>query len=231
MAGLINWKKATIPSENPDSLHIYAGIDSADGILYTKNNAGVVTKFPTLLTVLNAVLTGISFASSTAILATDTILIAMGKLQAQITTLFSRNINNGYGITGGGNLAADRTLAVSLSAIEDKNSTAFVTSSATDVAITGLSETPAAGTYLVMSCIDGTFDTNNRVSTISLYIGSTQVTSSERSTSHFDQTRQMPNGTQGILTVNGSQEITTRVRVSGGQLTSANKSMILVRVA
>lgn len=62
--------------------------------------------------VLGTVLTGISFVTSSAVLATDTILVAMGKLQAQITTLINRNISTGTGLTGGGNLSADRTIAI-----------------------------------------------------------------------------------------------------------------------
>lgn len=48
MAGLINWKKVAIPGSNPDSSHLYVGVDVADGMLYLKNDLGVVTKYPTL---------------------------------------------------------------------------------------------------------------------------------------------------------------------------------------
>jgi hypothetical protein len=54
-------------------------------------------------TVLGTVLTGISFATSTAILATDTLLVAMGKLQAQLNSHFG----------SGGSAHADATTAVS----------------------------------------------------------------------------------------------------------------------
>lgn len=63
-------------------------------------------------TVLATVLTGLSVASSTAITAADTVLSALGKLQAQITTLINRNINTGTGLSGGGNLSADRTIII-----------------------------------------------------------------------------------------------------------------------
>lgn len=48
MAGLINWKKVAIPGSNPDSSHLYVGVDIADGMLYLKNDSGTVTKYPTL---------------------------------------------------------------------------------------------------------------------------------------------------------------------------------------
>ncbi|WP_121810946.1 SGNH/GDSL hydrolase family protein [Mucilaginibacter kameinonensis] len=49
---------------------------------------GTTNKYFTAARVLNAILTGIGFGSSTAIVATDTILQAFGKLQAQVTGLF-----------------------------------------------------------------------------------------------------------------------------------------------
>jgi lysophospholipase L1-like esterase len=49
---------------------------------------GTTNKYFTLSRVLNTILTGIGFGSSTAISATDSILQALGKLQAQITGLF-----------------------------------------------------------------------------------------------------------------------------------------------
>lgn len=47
MAGLINWKKVSLPASSPDSDHVYVGVDSADGLLYLKNSAGTVIKYPT----------------------------------------------------------------------------------------------------------------------------------------------------------------------------------------
>jgi hypothetical protein len=47
VAGIINWKKATIPAGNPDSDHSYVGIDSADNRLYSKDSSGTTTKYPT----------------------------------------------------------------------------------------------------------------------------------------------------------------------------------------
>lgn len=87
MAGLINWRKAPVPASNPDSDHAFVGIDSADGLFYIKDSVGNVEKYPSLsqveAVVLASELTGISFVDGTAVVATDTILEAMGKLQAQ----------------------------------------------------------------------------------------------------------------------------------------------------
>jgi len=63
-------------------------------------------------TVRSTVLTGYSTGASAAIVATDSILNAFGKAQGQINSLFSRNINTGTGLQGGGDLTADRTLSL-----------------------------------------------------------------------------------------------------------------------
>lgn len=57
-------------------------------------------------------LTGISFAASTTITATDTVLSAFGKIQAQLTVLFGRTLTAGTGLTGGGDLSANRSFAI-----------------------------------------------------------------------------------------------------------------------
>ena len=92
MAGLINWKKQPIPASNPDSDHLYVGIDSSDDMLYTKDDVGVVTKFPTLAqisgVVLTTILTGLTIVTGSAITDADNILTAFGKLQGQINQLF-----------------------------------------------------------------------------------------------------------------------------------------------
>lgn len=62
--------------------------------------------------VLEQVLTGFVIGANAAISATDSILAAFQKTQGQLNALFSRNINTSTGLTGGGNLTADRTLAL-----------------------------------------------------------------------------------------------------------------------
>jgi hypothetical protein len=58
----------------------------------------------------SALLTGIVFTASTAVVATDSVLNAIGKLQAQITTLINRTITAGTSLNGGGDLSANRTI-------------------------------------------------------------------------------------------------------------------------
>lgn len=79
---------------NPDT---NALTDSLKASFIAKQNAiassndiseGSTNKYFTLARVLSSVLTGIGFSTNTAITATDTVLGAFGKLQAQITNLF-----------------------------------------------------------------------------------------------------------------------------------------------
>lgn len=47
MAGIINWKRVSLPPTSPDVDHVYVGIDLADDFLYVKDSGGNVTKFAT----------------------------------------------------------------------------------------------------------------------------------------------------------------------------------------
>jgi hypothetical protein len=47
MAGLINWKKVAPPASNPDTAHVYVGIDVTDCKLYIKDDTGAVFKYET----------------------------------------------------------------------------------------------------------------------------------------------------------------------------------------
>jgi PIN domain nuclease of toxin-antitoxin system len=68
-------------------------------------------------TVRGTILTGVNIALGGIISSADTILDAIGKAQAQISTLIARNINTGTGLTGGGNLSADRTISIANTAV------------------------------------------------------------------------------------------------------------------
>lgn len=82
--------------------------------------------------------------------------LSLGTAAQSATTDFvapARALINGFGITGSGDLSADRTLAVSLT-----NATAFVTaettiSAATYADITGASISLAAGTWLILGVV------------------------------------------------------------------------------
>lgn len=70
-------------------------------------------------TVLSTVLTGFVASTNTVVAATDTVLQALQKLQAQVTArvLSSRLISTGTGLSGGGDLTADRTISLANTAV------------------------------------------------------------------------------------------------------------------
>lgn len=83
---------------------------------------GATNLYFTAARVRSTLLTGLSLASAAVISATDTVLSAIGKLQAQITALASslsgyvptsRTISTTAPLAGGGDLSADRTLSIS----------------------------------------------------------------------------------------------------------------------
>jgi hypothetical protein len=90
-------------------------------------------------TVRSTVATGISFVTATAVTAADTVLVSLGKLQAQITALFARTISGGGLVTGGGDLSANRTLTVTASTtaqgIAGTNTTTAMTPAADKAAL------------------------------------------------------------------------------------------------
>lgn len=85
---------------------------------------GTTNLYHTVARVRAVTLAGLSTATSAVITTADTILSGLGKLQAQITAvsssvtgLLSRTISAGDGLTGGGDLSANRSLALSSASI------------------------------------------------------------------------------------------------------------------
>lgn len=198
--------------------------------------SSAVTDFATATR--STVLTGLSLATSSAIVAADTILIAFGKLQAQITTLFNRTISAGYGLTGGGDLSANRTLAVSLSFSNTNATNTVTTTSGADVLMTGMTLTPVAGTYLVLfsACLSG--GDNDSAITTSIYAGgSLQAGSESQVIANVSggvadpNTTVIPTNSFNIVTVNGSQAIEGRWRRASGTATATYRSLRIVRIA
>lgn len=194
-------------------------------------------------TVRSTLLTGLVAGTNTAILATDTLLTALQNLQAQITNLLnvkadkSTTISAGYGLTGGGDLSANRTFAVSLTDDEVSATNTITTTSATDTLMTGMTITPAAGVYLVLfSCsLSGANDDANITS--SIYSGETLEAGSERQvvanvSGGFSNpaTTTMSVTAFAVTTVNGSQAIEGRWRRSAGTATATYRHLKVIRI-
>jgi hypothetical protein len=132
------------------------GGSSTERFHLTQAEQSLVTNFAT--TVLNTVLTGISFISGTAVVATDSILVGIGKLQKQISDLFLE-------VSGKENTGVAATLISDHEGEPDPHS-----QYATDTALsnhTGDTNNPhsVTKTQVGLSNVDNTSDLNKPIST------------------------------------------------------------------
>lgn len=143
------------------------------------------------------------------------------------------NATSGYG-TGDTQSAIDAIAAAIAGGISNYNivsSTAFTTSSQTDVVITGLTVTPASGTYAVWYNAESFYTTTPKSHWWSVYKAGAQIADSLRfqDTAHSNQN--MADSTMTIVQVNGSQAIDVRVRCdTSGSLTVNQRSLLFIRL-
>lgn len=109
------------------------------------------------------------------------------------------------------------------------------TASPATTVMTGVTTTPAAGTYLVVFSSWFTQSTGNATVTICIAIAGTCSTASTRTTLPFTGAVGGANGgviggTNAIVTVNGSQAIAIVWRVSSGTGTATDGNMDIVRL-
>lgn len=104
------------------------------------------------------------------------------------------------------------------------------TVSLTDVLLTDLSLTPVAGTYLVQA--EGVTYNNgpNNINFFTVYVNGVAVPSTTRSYNMKSSGDQTSFILQHVTTVNGSQPIDVRWRVSGGTGSVDGRSLILIRI-
>lgn len=110
--------------------------------------------------------------------------------------------------------------------------------STTDVLVTGMTMTPAAGVYRVTfdSTLNNTTTNNAQTWGVGVYVGGVQNANSDRS--YISQTNSFGTATPGssalvtsaTVTVNGSQAIEIRARRSAGTVTINNRNMTIIRV-
>jgi hypothetical protein len=109
-------------------------------------------------------------------------------------------------------------------------SSPFVTSSATDVVITGMTATPVAGTYAAWYSGSVLVGTNNAQATTSLYRGGVLITGSPRVVTATGSSYNASVSTQDIVQVNGSQAIDARMKTNAGNFTTTGRSLLLIRL-
>lgn len=128
--------------------------------------------------------------------------------------------------------------AVDLDAYEATATATATTTSSSSVLITGMTETPPAGTYLAMfSSVVACNNTNANV-TIALYSAGSLVTHTVRTVSPqfvtgvlVSASINIPVYTQCIVTVNGSQAITAQWSTSAGTASIFQRSFDVIRIA
>jgi hypothetical protein len=112
----------------------------------------------------------------------------------------------------------------------NESSTDFVTTSLTDVLITGMTITPVSGRYLALYDSSNTNTNNNSLNYISLYRDSVQITGTERVARSTASNFVFLLTTQGVVDLNGTQIISARVRTTTGTLTVGARSLVLIRL-
>ena len=230
-------------ASNPNGYETPSQLDARDTANRARANhtgtqiASTISDFAS--TVRSVVLTGISFASAVDVIATDTILQAIGKLQAKFTEAYTSVTPQSVGST---NVAGTSTALAKADHVHAAtgavngsvgSATATTTTSATAATVAGLNVTPEAGTYVVIAGMGVTHSSNNADIFIGIYKGATLQTNSERNARPRtnNQNNNMMMSTHSIVTVNGSEEISCKWRTSAATATASQRSLDYFKIA
>lgn len=110
------------------------------------------------------------------------------------------------------------------------STTAFATTSSTDVMITGASVTPQSGTYAIWYNSSNLNTTNNANCTCTIYKAGSSLTDSLRTFQTSSSNNTFQHSTLTIVNVDGTQTLDVRVSTSTGTLTVNGRSLLLVRL-
>jgi hypothetical protein len=127
---------------------------------------------------------------------------------------------------------SDHVHQVTVTTGEISNTTSRTTTSTTAVLMTGMTVTPAAGTYLVIWSGSLTTAASTQNTTFSIYSAGALVTHSERICGGAQVViMYIPFCCVAVVTVNGSQAIEGMWRTSSGTATSTRHSLQYLRIA
>jgi hypothetical protein len=110
------------------------------------------------------------------------------------------------------------------------SNTIFTTSSTTDVIITGFSITPVQGRYSVFYSSNIVISTNNNIASNVIYINGSPIENTRRSVQGVGADFNAAQQTIGEITVNGSQAVDVRVKITSGTLEIDQRSLVLIRL-
>lgn len=158
--------------------------------------------------------------------------------------LISRSLTIGDAVflaTSGAPLIVDTNalLASGVLTSESVATSNATTTSTSDILMTGMTLTPASGTYMAVFNGSIGFSTGNQNVIASLYVGGTQQTETVRTVNPGNATGLTTSWTPGtlhigvtdIVTVNGSQAIEIRWRTSSGTGTVMQRLLQIVRLS
>lgn len=133
---------------------------------------------------------------------------------------------------------ADHTHKVDINSVsaEVSTTTAATTTSTTFVAMTTMTDTPAAGTYLVIWSGTVTSSASGATLSVAIFNGATEKTDSLRTCIPFSSqalavAQPMVMSTQGVVTATGSAAITIQWHTTSGTATVNARTMNLIRIA
>lgn len=111
----------------------------------------------------------------------------------------------------------------------------LTTTSLTDVVVTGMTITPAAGSYLVLFSTFLRHSNGNATINMSIYVGGVQVATSNRQAIPFVGalsaiTQSMPLAINEWITVDGTQAIDVRWKTSTGTATAGAGTFTIVKL-
>lgn len=104
------------------------------------------------------------------------------------------------------------------------------TSSTSYEVMDSMTLSPASGTYMVWFNTTVVNTTGNADTYISLFAGGVQVATSERLIEEDNGTNQSIMSTMGVITVDGTQAIDLRWKVSTGTSTAHAKTLMILKV-
>lgn len=144
-----------------------------------------------------------------------------------------------FGTTAGAPLSTDVNNQVTsgISTIEVSATADATTTSNTPALLTGMTSTPASGTYFASFSSSTTSNGTNCVQTFGMYVGGTLKADSSRTIQPYDggtlaaATAIGSVAINGIVTVNGSQTVEIHWSTAGGTATCHQRTFNMIRVA
>lgn len=149
-------------------------------------------------------------------------------LAGSVGVIYLRNNSTSNGIWEGFVVSGFATGILSYNVTSD---TTFTTSATTDTLITGFSVTPVAGQYAIWIGADVLITTNNRLVDLVVYKDAISVENTRRTIQGVSSNFRALHTTLGIVSVNGSNTISGRVRInSASSFDIRQRSLLLIRL-